>query len=53
MIKFVCPHCGSEEFEIYDEVGLEEETLMKLCVCYDCNKQFEIVYKVVEIRRVE
>ena len=44
MIK--CPYCGSEDFEIYDTIGgCDEEKIEELCACFECDKNFCIVYK--------
>ena len=41
-----CPYCGSEEFEVYDTCGESEEKIQQLCACFDCGKQFSIIYVV-------
>lgn len=44
MIK--CPHCGSENFEIFDTIGgVDGEDMVQLCSCFKCDKNFYIVYE--------
>lgn len=43
-MKIKCPYCGSEEFEVYDTCGGSGENIEELCVCFDCDKQFSIIY---------
>lgn len=43
-MKIECPYCGSEEFEVYDTCGGSGENIEELCVCFDCDKQFSIIY---------
>ena len=53
MNDIVCPYCGNEDYECYDKTGNEALMPIYQCVCCHCGKDFEIIYKVVEIRRVE
>lgn len=41
-----CPYCESEEYEWFDTCGMDEESIQKLCVCLDCDKQFSVIYVV-------
>lgn len=44
MVK--CPYCGSEDFEIYDTIGgIDGEDMIQLGACFECDKNFSIVYK--------
>lgn len=45
-MEIKCPYCGSEEYEVYDTCGADEETVQKLCACLDCEKQFSVIYVV-------
>ena len=44
MMTIKCPYCGSEEFEVYDTCGGSGENIEELCVCFDCDGQFSIIY---------
>ena len=39
-----CPYCDSEEYEVYDTCGGNGENLQELCACFDCGKQFSVIY---------
>jgi hypothetical protein len=39
-----CPYCGSEEYEVYDTCGGSGENIQELCACFDCDKQFSVIY---------
>ena len=39
-----CPYCGSEEYEVYDTCGGSGENIQELCSCFDCDKQFSVIY---------
>lgn len=44
MIK--CPYCGNDDFEIFDTIGgIDGEDMIQLCTCFECDKNFSIVYK--------
>ena len=45
-MKIKCPYCGSEEYEVYDTCGGSGENIEELCVCFDCDGQFSIIYVV-------
>ena len=42
-MRIECPYCGSENCECYDRVGDGTFEPIDLCVCEECNKQFQIV----------
>ena len=46
-----CPFCGSENYECYDRVGDGTFEPVDLCVCENCDKQFQIVYTVSRIEK--
>ena len=51
MSKVKCPKCGSEEFDCYDlDSYYEDGTHEENCVCYECDCQFTVKYKMVEIK---
>lgn len=45
-MKIKCPYCESEEFEVYDTCGGSGENIQELCACFDCDKQFSVIYVV-------
>ena len=45
-MEIKCPYCGSEEYEVYDTCGGSGENIQELCACFDCNKQFSVIYVV-------
>ena len=45
-VKIKCPYCGNEEYEIYDTRGGNGETIQELYACFDCDKQFSVIYVV-------
>ena len=45
-MKIKCPYCGNEEFEVHDTCGGSGENIKELCVCFDCDGQFSIIYAV-------
>ena len=50
-MRIECPYCGSEDYECYDRVGNGTLEPVDLCVCEDCDKQFQIVYTVNRIEK--
>lgn len=42
MIK--CPYCGSEEYEIYNTCGGNGRAISEMCVCFECDKTFRVIY---------
>jgi transposase-like protein len=51
-MKIKCPYCGSEDFENFDTVGgYDGEDMLQLCTCFDCDKNFRVVYKCVEVEK--
>jgi hypothetical protein len=48
----VCPHCGNSDYDIFDS-DYANNNYIDLCVCYECDKQFEIVYELKEVRKVD
>lgn len=53
MIELTCPACGSKNFYCYDTDFDMKGTHWDLCVCYDCNTQFNIKYVAVDIEKEE
>ncbi len=52
MSKVKCPKCGSEEFDCYDMNSYYEDgTYEENCVCYECDAQFTVKYKMVSIEK--
>lgn len=45
-MEIKCPYCGSEEYEVYDTCGGSGENIQELCTCFDCDKQFSVIYVV-------
>ena len=45
-MEIKCPYCGSEEYEVYDTCGGSGENIQELCTCFDCDKQFSVLYVV-------
>ena len=45
-MEIKCPYCGSEEYEVYDTCGGSGENIQELCACFDCDKQFSVIYVV-------
>ena len=45
-MEIKCPYCGSEEYEVYDTCGGNGENIQELCTCFDCDKQFSVIYVV-------
>ena len=45
-MEIKCPYCGSKEYEVYDTCGGNGENMQELCSCFDCDKQFSIIYVV-------
>jgi transcriptional regulator NrdR family protein len=45
-MEIKCPYCGSEEYEVYDTCGGSGENVQELCACFDCDKQFSVIYVV-------
>jgi hypothetical protein len=45
-MEIKCPYCGSEEYEVYDTCGGSGENIQELCACFDCDKQFSVLYVV-------
>ena len=43
-MEIKCPYCGSEEYEVYDTCGGSGENIQELCTCFDCDKQFSVLY---------
>ena len=52
-MEIACPYCGSENYECFDRVGDGTVEPRDLCVCEDCNKQFDIVYTISRIEKGE
>ena len=50
-MRIECPFCGSEDYECYDRVGNGTLEPIDLCVCEDCNRQFQIIYAVSRIEK--
>lgn len=48
----VCPHCGSSDYDTFDGV-YTNDNYIDLCVCFDCDKQFDIVYEFKEVKKVD
>ena len=48
----VCPHCGSSDYDTFDSVH-GDDNYIDLCVCFDCDKQFEIIYSFKEVKKVD
>ena len=44
-IKIRCPHCNSDDYETYATTGGDGAEFAELCECYDCGKQFRVIYK--------
>ena len=45
MIEIKCPHCGGDDYETFDTSGGYGAEISELCECYDCGKQFRVIYK--------
>ena len=45
-MEIKCPYCGSDEYEVYDTCGGSGENIQELCTCFDCDKQFSVLYVV-------
>lgn len=45
-MEIKCPYCGSEEYEVYDTCGGSGENIQELCACFNCDKQFSVIYVV-------
>ena len=43
-MKIKCPYCGSEEYEIYDTCGGNGRAISEMCVCFECDKTFRVIY---------
>lgn len=48
----VCPHCGSSDYDTFDSTHGDDD-YTDLCVCFDCDKQFEIIYDFKEVKKVD
>jgi DNA-directed RNA polymerase subunit RPC12/RpoP len=45
----VCPHCGSKDYEVFNETYNDNE-YVELCVCLDCDREFQAVYELKEVK---
>ena len=43
-MEIKCPYCGSEEYEVYDTCGGSGQAISEMCVCFECDKTFRIIY---------
>lgn len=44
-----CPMCGSKDVDCYDRVGGYGDKLTELMHCYDCEIQYRLGYRLVEV----
>lgn len=47
MLEIKCPYCGSQNYKCYDIT----DDLRKKCVCYKCQKIFDVVYEPQKIEK--
>ena len=54
MEKVLCPYCGSDNIDVYDDDQFMGEYVEE-CYCLDCDKNFDVIYemKLKEIRKAE
>lgn len=52
-MEIACPYCGSENYECFDRVGDGTTEPRDLCVCENCDKQFDIIYTINRIEKGE
>ena len=43
-MEIKCPYCGSEEYEVYDTCGGNGQAISEMCVCFECDKTFRVIY---------
>lgn len=46
-----CPHCGGKDFDTFNESHNDNE-YVEFCVCFDCDKDFQLIYELKEIKVV-
>ena len=51
-LKEVCPHCGSNDLEPYDDDNDLFGNYIQECTCLDCGAQVDLIYKkiLIEVR---
>lgn len=43
-MKIKCPYCGSTEYETFDTTGGNGQAISELCVCFECDNTFRVIY---------
>ena len=43
-MEIKCPYCGSTEYDVFDTEGGRGNAINELCVCYNCDKVFRVIY---------
>lgn len=43
-MEIKCPYCGSTEYETFDTTGGNGQAISELCVCFECDKTFRVIY---------